>query len=74
MFIGYRNSNVRIADGGMKLKVLAVIAWLLGVTFHYDGFPFGGSPWWSIRTKNDDAAVLVGDPVEAEVCNGIRTA
>ena len=40
----YRKANVQLANGGIRLRVLAVVAGILGVQFHYQGMPFGYFP------------------------------
>jgi hypothetical protein len=40
----YRKANVNLVDGGVRLRLLAIVAGLLGLQFHYQGLPFGYFP------------------------------
>lgn len=59
MFYGFRKGNVTILGGGIRLRVLAVIGWLLGITFHVRGVPFGAD------THTDD--IMRNPSIEWEV-------
>ena len=41
MFIGFRNGNCHFAKLGIRGRVVAFVAWALGITIHINGVPFG---------------------------------